>query len=72
MEDTNSYHDDVTQRVLDMVKIFLAASKRGDNTFLILESRKQHIFIKYRSVETETRSTVMTSPSTAKQNSRKR
>ena len=42
---------DVPQRVLDLIKMFLAASKRGDKTVLILESRKQQIITKYRSVE---------------------
>ena len=56
--------DDVAQRMLDMVKMFLAASKRGDKTVLILESRNQKIFTKYRSIETVTGPTATTSPST--------
>ena len=56
--------DDVAQTMLDMVKMFLAASKRGDKTFLILESRNQKIFTKYRSMETVTGPTATTSPST--------
>ena len=72
MEDTDSEHDDVTQRVLDMVKMFLAASKRGDNTVLTLESRSKQIITKYRSVEKVTGPTATTSPSTATQSSRRK
>ena len=39
------------QRVLDIVRMFLAASKRGDHAVLVLESRKQKITTKYRSVK---------------------
>ena len=69
MEDN---HEAVTQRVLDMVKMFLAASKRGDNTVLNLESRNKQIITNYRSVEKVTGSTATTSPSTAKQSSSRR
>ena len=44
---------DVPQGVLDMVRMFLASSTRGDHTVLTLETRNQQIFTKYRSVETQ-------------------
>ena len=50
MEDSDS-EQDVPQRVLDMVKMFLASSTKGDSTVLILESRNKQIVTKYRSVE---------------------
>ena len=40
------------QRVLDMVRMFLASSTRGDHTVLTLETRNQQLFVKYNSVET--------------------
>ena len=49
MEDSDD--QDVPQRLLDMLRIFLAASKRGDNAALILEIRNKDIITKYRSVE---------------------
>ena len=49
MEDSDD--QDVPQRLLDMLRIFLAASKRGDNAALILETRDKDIITKYRSVE---------------------
>ena len=64
--------DDVTERMLDMVKMFLAASTRGDKTVLILESRNQKIFTKYRSMETVTGPTATTSPSTTATSSTRR
>jgi hypothetical protein len=42
---------DVPQRVLDMVRMFLASSTRGEHTVLNLETRNQQLFTKYRSVE---------------------
>ena len=50
MVDSDS-DQDVPQRVLDMVRMFLASSTKGDNTVLILESRNRQIVTKYRSVE---------------------
>ena len=41
--------DSEDMRVMDMVRMFLAASKRGDHALLILESRKQQLKTKYRS-----------------------
>ena len=55
-----------------MVKMFLAASKRGDKTVLILESRNQKIFNKYRSMETVTGPTATTSPSNTTTSSMRR
>ena len=50
MEDSVSGQD-VPERVLDMVRMFLASSTKGDTTVLILESRNKQITTKYRSVE---------------------
>ena len=50
MEDSDD--QDVLRRLLDMLRIFLAASKRGDHAALILETRRKDIVTKYRSVET--------------------
>ena len=50
MEDSDS-DQDVPERVLDMVRMFLAASTRGDNVALILETRNHQLTTKYRSVE---------------------
>ena len=63
MED--SEHD---KRVLDMVRIFLASSSRGDHTVLVLESRKQEITTKYTSVETKAGTPATTSTSSKKKN----
>ena len=49
MED--SVDQDVPQRLLDMLRIFLAASKIGDHAVLILETRRKDIVTKYRSVD---------------------
>ena len=49
MEDSDDQA--VPQRLLDMLRIFLVASKRGDNATLILETRSKNIIMKYRSVE---------------------
>jgi hypothetical protein len=42
---------DVPPRVMDLLRIFLAASSRGEEATLILETRKSVIFAKFRSVE---------------------
>ena len=63
---------DVPQRVLDVIKMFLAASKRGHNTVLILESRKQQIITKYRSVEKVAGPPATTSPPTSTASSMKK
>ena len=49
MEDSDD--QDVPQRLLDMLGIILAASKRGDHAALILEARDKDIITKYRSVQ---------------------
>ena len=49
MEDSDD--QDVPQRLLDILGIILAASKRGDHAALILEARDKDIITKYRSVE---------------------
>ena len=51
MGDSDS-DQDVPQRVLDMVRMFLASSTRGDHSVLTLETRDPRIVTKYRSVET--------------------
>ena len=43
--------DSESERVLEMVRTFLAASNRGDYAVLFLETRKQQIKAKYRSTE---------------------
>ena len=50
MEDSVSVQD-VPNTVLNMVRMFLAASTRGDHAVLILESRNKQMITKYRSVE---------------------
>ena len=42
---------DVPVQVLDQLRIFLAASSRGEEAVLILETRKNKLTTKYRSVE---------------------
>ena len=42
---------DVPPGVMDVLRIFLAASSRGEEAFLILETRKKVISKKLRSVE---------------------
>ena len=54
------------QRVLDIVRMFLAASHRGDHAVLVLESRKQQITTKYRSVERKAGAPASTSTTSAK------
>ena len=51
-----------------MVRIFLAASIRGDHAVLVLESRKSKIITKYRSMEivTGVPATTSTSPNSSK------
>ena len=46
----NSFQD-VPSRGMEIVKIFLAASSRGDTTSFILETSKGKLITKYRSVE---------------------
>ena len=41
--------DSDDDRVFAMVRMFLAASKRGDYALLVLESRKQQLITKFRS-----------------------
>jgi hypothetical protein len=47
---TNAEH--VPTRVMDLLRIFLAARSRGEQVVLILDTRKKPITPKYRSVET--------------------
>ena len=61
MEDSES-----DQRVMDIVRIFLAASKRGDHAVLVLESRKEQVTTKYRTVEGKAGAPASTSTSTTK------
>jgi hypothetical protein len=42
---------DVPTRVLDLLKIFLAASSRGERAVLVLETRSKALTTKYRSVD---------------------
>jgi hypothetical protein len=57
---------EVDQRVLDLVRMFLAASSRGDHAVFVLESSKQQITTKYRSVEKMAGSPAPTSTRTKK------
>ena len=50
MADTSA--QDVPLRVLEMVKIFLAASSRGERASLFLETRNGKFTTNYKSVET--------------------
>ena len=43
---------DVPHRVLDVLRTFLAASSRGEQTVLVLETRNCTLTKKYRNVET--------------------
>ena len=43
--------EDVPPRMLDLLRMFLAASSRGEHTVLVLESRRSTITTKYRCVE---------------------
>ena len=43
--------DDVPTRVLDLLKIFLAASSRGERAVLVPETRSKSLTAKYRSVD---------------------
>ena len=43
--------DDVPTRVLDLLKIFLAASSRGERAVLVLETRSKSLTAKYRGVD---------------------
>ena len=49
MDDTNSVQD-VPPSVMDMLRLFLAASTRGEDISLVLESRMGTITTKYRCV----------------------
>ena len=55
---------DVPVQVLDQLRIFLAASSRGEEAVLILETRKNKLTTKYRSVELFVESPASTIPST--------
>ena len=56
----------VPPRIMEMLKIFLAASSRGDQAVLILETRKGTMTTKYRSVESLTGTPVPTSSPSAR------
>ena len=43
--------DDLPPRVIDLVRMFLAASSRGEQAVLVLETKKKMLTTKYRSVE---------------------
>jgi hypothetical protein len=42
----------IPQRVLELLRTFLAASSRGDQAVLVLETRKCNLTMRYRNVET--------------------
>ena len=62
MVDMNS-EQDVPPRMLDLLRMFLAASSRGEHTVLVLESRRSTITTKYICVEKLTGVPASTSPS---------
>ena len=43
--------DDLPTRVLEVLRIFLAASSRGEKAVLVLETKSKAVTTKYRSVE---------------------
>ena len=47
----NVTSEDVPPRVLDLLKMFLAANTRGEQAVLILETRNRTLTTKYSSVE---------------------
>ena len=57
---------DLPQRVMELLRIFLAASSRGEEAALVLETRKGAITTKYKSVETVAGVPVQTTNHTAK------
>ena len=69
--DSSGNNQDVPQRVLDMVRMFLASSTRGDHTVLTLETRNQQIVTKYRSVETVAGNSATTANTPATDKNRK-
>jgi hypothetical protein len=69
--DSSGSDQDVPQRVLDMVRMFLASSTRGDHTVLTLETRNQQIVTKYRSVETVAGNSATTASTPATDKTRK-
>ena len=54
------------QRVMEIVRMFLSASNRGEHAVLVLESRKQQITTKYRSVERKAEAPASTSTTSTK------
>ena len=62
MVDVNS--QDLPSRVIEVLRIFLAASSRGEQAVLTLETRKGMLTTKYRSVETVAGVPATTSTST--------
>ena len=58
--------DDVPERVLDVLKTFLAASSRGEKAVLVLETQQKMVTTKYRSVETRPGSPVTCADTTKK------
>ena len=58
--------DDVPERVLDVLKTFLAASYRGEKAVLVLETQQKMVTTKYRSVETRPGSPVTCADTTKK------
>ena len=55
---------EVPPRVMDLLRMFLAASSRGEQAVLVLETRNSTLTSKYKSVETVTGAPVKKVPST--------
>ena len=63
---------DVPHRVLDMLRMFLAASTRGEQAVLILETKNKQLITKYRSVEKKVAGASATAKTPASNNDRRK
>ena len=60
----NFSQEDVPARVMELLRMFLAASSRGEQACLVLETRKRTVTTKFRSVETVAGNSATASPTT--------
>ena len=58
----NFSQEDVPARVMELLRMFLAASSRGEQACLVLETRKRTVTTKFRSVETVAGNSATASP----------
>ena len=70
MVDVNSAKD-IPPRVMELLRIFLAASSRGEEAVFVLETRQKRLTTKYRSMETVAGNPATTSTSTTNPKIRK-